>query len=556
MRVLFISKGERTLAIEYLSAVLKANGHEAVALNNPGYVATVDILTKTIAAIKPGLVACSVDSLNSAWYFRFAERLKQTPYPLPVVFGGIHVTTTPAAVLASPAVDYIGVGEGEYALLDLVEALEAGERTDNIRGIWTKRNGRIIDNGVRPLIQDLDELPRPDKDVYLGNYYSEDQHPSPKVSYYMMTSRGCPYVCSYCHHSYTHDLFSGKSRKTRFRNIDDVIAELKDAVRKYNIRNVIFWDDNMTVARERFVELIERYREEINLPYYCTTHPNLINEPIAEALGSVRGTRVALGLQTINPKIRKDVCHRVDTQPQLEKATRLFREHRVSYTVDIIFGLPESTAKDYVETVEFFDEVADADVIRAFTLFYLPKLPVTEYANSKGLLDEKDRASLDEHGFAVAKVDPDVYRLRNYYMLRFMLPKKVRAFIHEHELYRWFAGPVKAYQTVKMLDVPEPYFVKQADDSLQSTVLEWMSKRRVNVEQLCRKVWARARRAPQAMRLQPLPALDAARPRQGNRLRPPDLVNAPSETPSSKELVTLVRRVPVSQDQAPVSQQA
>ena len=465
MRVLFISKGERALAIEYLSAVLKAHGHDAVAVNNPGYVSTVETLTDTLATLKPGLIACSVDSLNSAWYNDLAKRVKETPFNLPIIFGGIHVTTAPRSVLECPYVDFVSVGEGEYSLLDLVEALEAGESTDNINGIWFKRDGQVVDNGVRMLVGDLDELPDPDKDVYLGNYYAPEQHPSTRHSYYIMTSRGCPYVCSYCHHSFTHDLFEGKSKKTRFRSIDRVINELKRAVRLYDIKNVVFWDDNMTVARKRFMELIERYREEINLPYYCTTHPNLINEPIAKTLGSVRGTRVALGLQTINPKVRKEVCHRVDTNAQLDKATSLFRKHKVSYTVDIIFGLPGESVNDHIEAARYFEKVADYDCVRSFTLFYLPKLPMTEYALANGYLDDEDRKRLETDGFTTAQVAKEVHPVRNYYQLRFMLPKRIRDFVHKHNGYRWFVGPHGIYKTVQLLcNVPEPYFVKRDGD--------------------------------------------------------------------------------------------
>lgn len=517
MRVLFITKGFRSLGIEYLAAVLKTHGHEAWAVNNPGYFEGGDEgLARNLKILDPDLVAMSVDSINSAWYFRLAERVKACCPALPIVMGGVHATIHAEEVISRRGVDYVVVGEGEYAMLDLVNALAQGRSAATIANVWLKQDGRVVRNALRPLIQDLDSLPFPDKDVYWGNYYSDEQIPSAENTYYIVTSRGCPHRCTYCHYDYTNQLYAdiGSPRAVRFRSIPSVMAEIKTAVARYKIKTVGFWDDNFTLNRKRLVELIDVYSREIGLPFYCPTHPSLVNEEVVQALSRVKGVRVALGMQSANPRIRKEVLRRHDTDEDIRRSITLFEKYGVHYSVDIIFGLPTESVADFMSLARTFNEISSTKVIRFFTLLYFGGMSITNMARAQGLLTCGDMEQIEQRGFAVARVGGEVGRLRNFFLLHHVLPRRVNDWILKTRAYRFFIGPPRYYEKLRRALVPQPEFV-DAYARAPGKTANWRTRAYLVLQAVVGQTRRRLARSRAAVAFRPLSA-SLWRPREAS----------------------------------------
>ena len=208
MKVLFIYSVFENIGIEYLSAVLKTAGHQTEIVFDPRLFRAhrKDYSNKLLAKIfnyrkyllqqivqhKPGLIAFSVVSADYLWACEFARDIKKL-LPVPIAFGGIHPTSVPERVIKNDFVDFVVQGEGEHALLDLVNCLEAGEIDYSIKNIWFKRNGEVISNPCRPFIQDLDSLPFADKDLF----YHKVGYPF-TIGHYCMARRGCHNNCTYC----------------------------------------------------------------------------------------------------------------------------------------------------------------------------------------------------------------------------------------------------------------------------------------------------------------------------------------------------------------------
>jgi len=115
---------------------------------------------------------------------------------VPVVWGGVHASVHPQNILEQDWVDFVVQGEGEYALLDLVNALQDGRSVNRIPNIWTKQGNDIVGNKPRPLIRELDTLPFPDKSIYSA------VRTDFSLGYRTMASRGCPFSCHYCYNCF------------------------------------------------------------------------------------------------------------------------------------------------------------------------------------------------------------------------------------------------------------------------------------------------------------------------------------------------------------------
>ena len=178
MRIAFVYNGAENLGIEYISAVLKSNGYSTELffdpaifsgdqlINNASLAKIFSMDKKIIDACiksKPDVIAFSVYTGNYQWCLKLAKRIKSV-LKVPIVFGGVHITATDADVLSHNFVDYAVIGEGEYAMLDLIKHIENNNSTEklfDIPNIAFKYRRKIHVNSPRPYIRDLDNLPPP-----------------------------------------------------------------------------------------------------------------------------------------------------------------------------------------------------------------------------------------------------------------------------------------------------------------------------------------------------------------------------------------------------------
>jgi radical SAM superfamily enzyme YgiQ (UPF0313 family) len=401
MKVVFVYKEAESLAIEYLSAVLKQHGHETSLIYesfifDSEYLSMPSItrranrppkVAQRILKEKPDLVAFSVVSDYYQWACAVAKELKAV-CNAPVVFGGIHVTALPLRVIQKPFVDYAVVGEGEYALLDLVNALASGGSVTNIPNLWLKSNGTIVRNAPRSAIPDINALPFPDKEVFTAKV------PVYREIYYVMTSRGCPYSCAYCCNSMINRMYGGR-HFLRKRSVENVIEELKQAKEKRPFKMVFFLDDDFVSDRQWLEQFIEPYKKHIGSVFRCIGSARHIDEPLAKMLADAGCKRIQIGIQTWNEELKRKVCNRYETNEQIVKACEAVKSAGIYLDVDHIFGLPLHEEADYLDAVRKYSHVRP-NHINCFWMRYYPGTQIVDFARSLNLLTSRDVDAIEE----------------------------------------------------------------------------------------------------------------------------------------------------------------
>ena len=162
--------------IMYLSAVLKDRGHKCSVVISTK---TSDYL-KAIKSEKPDIIAFSIMTGMHLWAIATAQELKKKVPDIKIIFGGVHPTYFPE-IIEQPGVDIICRGEGELAILELMNALDSGSEILDIADLWVKEEGKIIKNDVRNLIGDLDEIPFMDRELYYEKYpFLKNKYPRPE----------------------------------------------------------------------------------------------------------------------------------------------------------------------------------------------------------------------------------------------------------------------------------------------------------------------------------------------------------------------------------------
>lgn len=394
MKILFYYRGRESLAIEYLSAVLKNAGHRVELIFDPGmdntnyyhnrllrFFSNKDLLLEKAVRFSPDLIAFSSTTNEYPYVCQMAAKLKEK-VRAPVIVGGIHPTSVPDFVLSNPDIDMICRGEGEEALLELVNLMSEGRDFYGTRNIWFKKdNGTIIRNELRPLIEDLDALPFPDKDLFFKYGCGTSE-----IS--IMSGKGCLFNCTYCFQHFWRKLYAGKGMSLRRRSVKNVIEELK--IYKKNIRpkSVCFEDDLFVTDKLWLEEFSYAYAKEIDLPFFCNISPTMIDKEVAFLLKKAGCHHLYVGIDATNESIRRTVLKRNTPEEEIKKNIKILKDFGIPVELSMIFGWPQETPEDMWDGVRLVDELRPAQV-QAHTLHPYPETEILEYCRASGLVDEE-----------------------------------------------------------------------------------------------------------------------------------------------------------------------
>jgi radical SAM superfamily enzyme YgiQ (UPF0313 family) len=376
VRVLFV---ERELSYEpqgimSMSAVLKQAGHD-VALT----VESMEDPVAFAAEYQPDIIGYSVMTGSQRAFFDINLRVRQAVNPArasagkrPVfsAFGGPHPTFFPEMVI-EPGVDGICVGEGEGAMLDLANALGNGGLHPDIPNWWFNIDGEIVKNPVRPLIHDLSSLPHPDRALVY------DKHPGLASSglKHFISSRGCPYNCTYCFNHAYYEIYKREKRGQQ-REVDDVIAEVNTVRARWPLEQAIFIDDLFIIHNDWLEEFADKWPVQVGLPFFCNVRANmLVKDPRKIELLKRAGCQtVSMGIEAANDRIRVELLKRRMTKEDIIATGRMVRDAGMHITATNILGLPTSTLEDDLETMRLN---AEAKISYAYAFLFQP-YPGTE----------------------------------------------------------------------------------------------------------------------------------------------------------------------------------
>ncbi|MCK5282651.1 MAG: radical SAM protein [Nanoarchaeota archaeon] len=326
----------------YLSAVLKKEGHQT-SLICP-YMFNPTGVSRKIEDFKPQMVV--VSSVSDQ--FELSKKIIgfiYDKYSLPIVIGGVHPTVDPDECMDVRGVLGVCIGEGEYALLEFVDLLEKKKDYSRVKNFWFKKENKIIKNTVRPLIQDLDSLPFPDRELFDG--YADTSN---EIEF--MGSRGCPYQCSYCINKVLQTIYKGYGKFVRFRSVDNLLREIKEVLKKYKSPKILFHDDTFTLNKVWLREFSEKYPKEIGKPYIANGRIETLDEESIKLLKKSGCIELKIGVESGNDRVRRKILDRQMTNERIIDVFRLCKKYGILATSFNMIGIPGETEEDIKDTIE------------------------------------------------------------------------------------------------------------------------------------------------------------------------------------------------------------
>ncbi|MBU2633707.1 MAG: B12-binding domain-containing radical SAM protein [Nanoarchaeota archaeon] len=419
--------GDPPLGIGYIaSSILKNTSSEVDVIDTTFIRDPLDYLRKKFTEENYALVGVSLmtsmlkDSLNCANLIR-----KINP-KTKILFAGPHPTIMPEETLRNKNVDAVVLCEGELTIVDLIKnSLDF----KNVKGLWYKEKGKIVRNLPREPINNLDNLPFPEHKLiltedYFKNWFQMDVSVGKLRGTNIITSRGCPYNCSYCQPTLK-SIFGDKIRKRSPKNI---IEELKFLKKKYKINSFFFQDDTFIFDKKWVLEICdELIKNKLNLKWGCNVRANLVTKNLLSKMKSAGLVKVALGIESGSQRVLDDVYHKGITLEQVRNAVNIIKDLDISCRGYFMMGAPTETEEEIKKTIKFANSLGVDEATFSITT----PLPHTHlYEKTKGMIikdvEEFDYYKNPVYSNKITLSPKKLTNLRREALLKFYLsPKRI-----------------------------------------------------------------------------------------------------------------------------------
>ena len=334
------------MGLATIAAVLERLGYQVAVVDaNALKLKLEDIVSYVIDADVVGLTAMT-PTINMA--ITIAHHLKKANPDLTIILGGAHATLLPSETLVSaPEIDVVVRGEGEQTIVELLRALEYRQPLSKIPGISYRKDDRVVSNPAKPTNIDLDSLPF--LAYHLLPWRRYRPHPPHGRAFpftAIITSRGCPYRCSYC----SKPIFGSKFRAQSPERVVDEVAYYKD---RFGVKELAFYDDVFTLNKKRAYAIAEEIiKRGLKIGWTCETRVNLVDKDLLSHMKQAGCYAIAYGIESASPEIL-DTLNKGITIDEVEEAIRLTQEVGLQTIGYFMIGSPGESPETIGKTIEF-----------------------------------------------------------------------------------------------------------------------------------------------------------------------------------------------------------
>jgi anaerobic magnesium-protoporphyrin IX monomethyl ester cyclase len=367
-----------SLGLGYIAAMLEKHGHIANYVEMDALDMDRKTLEKTISGLSPEIVGITCTSSTLGQVKEVAKIVRNVSPESFIVVGGSHLGIYPEETLRTNLFDAGIQGEGEYAVLDLVEALEGHDRDlSSVKGVIFSRSNKVVVNDPAPPVMDLDELPYPSYHLMPIEKYScpiAVRHPFMT----MITSRGCPFHCFFCH-----KMAHGKL--CRRRDPAKVVDEMEFLMNEYNVREILLQDEEFTLDKKHVIGICDEIiRRKLDILWDCKSRVDTVNEEMLSKMKAAGCDRIHYGVEAYDQRIL-NILRKGITPDQVRKTFQLTHDMGITILAYFMIGTPGESLETMKNTVEFSKELDPEYAQYAITTAF-PGTDLYKFAMEKGFV--------------------------------------------------------------------------------------------------------------------------------------------------------------------------
>jgi len=397
------------LNLAYMAEFLISQGYENTRiLDAEALELSYEEVIKRVKIYDPDIIGFTSPTPPYQQVMDIARMIKKENPEVKIIVGGPHPSAMPLDTIKEPCFDFVCVGEGEFSMLELVQALDKG-KTDfsDIDGILFKKdikpNGKVIFNKPRKLIEDLDILPFPGR--YLLPYKLYSPPPTKSVSdkngTSMVTSRGCPFNCTYCVAKVVW------TRRVRYRSPENVVDEMEECIDKYNLAEFNLHDELFTANPKRVIAICDEInKRKLDVAWVCMSRVDTIqSREMLEHMKKAGCGKIMFGFESGSQRIL-DLMKKGTKVEQAYKAVKLVKEVGIKTSGNFMFGNFGETKETMRKTIDVAKEL-NTDTIAFFQTSPYPGTEIYYEALKRGYL----RKDLKWKDFALLSKDQPTLNL-------------------------------------------------------------------------------------------------------------------------------------------------
>lgn len=397
----------------------------------------------------PDLIGITTNTCVFESVIALTKILKERLPNANIILGGPHVSALPERSLEESEADFVTIGEGEYTLGELIERIKSDKRDYNsISGLaYRDENGSIKVNSQRALIDNLDTIPFPARDLVDNNLYQPP--PTKRVSLgantLIATSRGCPFNCGFC------GAQTVWTRKTRRRSPESVVDEIESCVKDHGIISFNFTDELFTSDKRHVLEICRLIRErELKIAWVCSARAQRLDKETLEEMKRAGCHEISFGIESGNCKILKKIDKALDLG-EAQRVVSLTKRVGITTHASYILGYIDETEETIKDTINFAKRL-NTDVAAFFIASPLPGTPLYNEAKEKGFLrsnaswSDYSPLSNNESVLALPNLSTSVIRewhrraIKSYYFRLKYIASRLARLRHWYEVVNILAG--------------------------------------------------------------------------------------------------------------------
>jgi len=365
-------------------------------------------LDKTIEKVKdfsPDVIFIESATPTFPYDKKVVEILKEKFPKTKFLMAGYHVTTYPIESIKDSKIDIIIKGEMDQTTVNVISALKNNIPLEQVKGICFKKENKIIDNEEADLIQDLDELPFPDRDLIPHQWYFEGYVTEAPFTF-VMGSRGCPKRCTYCLWPTVYF-----KNRLRLRSIKNIVDELEWLIKNYDMKEIFFDDDTLNVTIQRVKDLAQEIIDRnLKIIWSCSMRMDKVDSEMLYLAKKSGCKLICYGAESASQETLDKVNKNL-TIKQIRNCMRITKKSKILSHVNFMFGFPWETKKDIENTIKFAIEL-NPDSVQFSICYPHPGSPMYKDALDNNLFYDDVKGNWEKFGMMTGpllktKVDKD-----------------------------------------------------------------------------------------------------------------------------------------------------
>jgi radical SAM superfamily enzyme YgiQ (UPF0313 family) len=373
------------LGLSFVAASLEKAGFKVEVLDNYLLKKSSAELKEIVKKLNPSIVGITCSSASYPVCIESAKVIKQVLPLCKVVVGGWHPTYVPESMLEHPEIDYVVIGEGEQAMVELATCIthNLGEKKINsISGLAYRKKQKFIKNNQK-FISNLDEIPFLARHLLpIELYEREIPFLNAKPVDTMNIVRGCPFNCAFCE---TRRLWGPGCRSF---SPSRVIDEIEYMANKFGTRGIYFLGDNFTINKKRTIELCEQIKKsKIDIQWVCDTRADMLSRDLVRSMTNAGCKTIWFGVESGSPRILEKINKGITIEQSIQ-AFKLCKKEGVQTACSFMIGIPGETLKDIEKSYNLAKKL-DPDWCQFNIYIAYPGSSLYDEVIEKGLYDQQ-----------------------------------------------------------------------------------------------------------------------------------------------------------------------